>query len=84
MLSCLNMADGIETADTEALLKVRANLWAGLGKVGETIADGTFHVTVGKSASPAQAGWLTLVLFFKTNTELAKRGEEDWTCYLTS
>lgn len=77
------MADGMESSSTETLLIIRENLWGGLAIVGQRFIDGTAHDQDDKvkgSASPAQFGaCLVLPLFFKVNTILVNRGEEDYT-----
>jgi hypothetical protein len=77
------MSDGLTNSSTETLLVIRENLWNGLAVIGERFIDGTAHDQDDKvkgSASPAQFGaCLTLPLFFKVNTILVERGEEDYT-----
>lgn len=53
------------------LLKIRANLLAGLDLVGEHAAAGTLHTIPEGKSSPIQAGQLTLVLLDAIDVELA-------------
>lgn len=73
-----------DTKPTETLLVLRENLWNGLGVIGEHFINGTAHDQSSKgAASPAQFGaCLTLPLFFRINTILVERGEEDYTARL--
>lgn len=68
--------------NTATLRTIRDNLWNLLGVIGDTVTDGTFDVSPGDkgAASPAQfGGALVLPVFFKINTILVSRGEEDYT-----
>ena len=72
----------MEKASTENLLIIRDNLWEGLRIVGQHFIDGTAHDRRGTkgAATPAEFGAaLTVPLFFKVNTILVNRGEEDYT-----
>jgi hypothetical protein len=72
----------MEKAETETLLIIRENLWDGLAVIGQRFIDGTAHERKGDkgAATPAEfGGVLTLPLFFKVNTILVGRGEEDYT-----
>jgi len=73
--------DAMENASTETLTTIRNNLWDGLERIGQAFIDGTSDVRKDdKSATPAEFGAnLTLPLFFKVNTILVNRGEEDFT-----
>ena len=75
------MADGLESASTENLTKIRNNLWDGLAIIGQHYIDGTAQTAKGaKDCTPEMFGaCLTLPLFFKVNTILVNRGEEDYT-----
>lgn len=77
----------METASTENLLVIRDNLWDGLAVIGQRFIDGTAHEREGSkgAASPAEfGGALVLPLFFKVNTILVGRGEEDYTARLNA
>jgi hypothetical protein len=80
--------DAMESAETATLIILRDNLWNGLAVIGQHFIDGTAHVSkdpVKGSASPAQfGGALVLPLFFKINTILVARGEEDYTARLNA
>jgi cobalamin-dependent methionine synthase I len=72
----------METASTENLTVIRENLWNGLAVIGQRFIDGTAHEREGVkgAATPAEFGAvLVLPLFFKVNTILVNRGEEDFT-----
>jgi hypothetical protein len=73
--------DSMENANTETLKIIRENLWNLIGRIGETLDDGTaFLRRDEKSATPAEFGAnLALPLFFKINTILVNRNEEDFT-----
>lgn len=75
------MPDAWTDTETAAILTIRENLWNLLGKIGQTFIDGTAHDSKFEGAcTPAQFGAsLVLPLFFKVNTILVERGEEDWT-----
>jgi len=75
------MSDGLESTGTEALLVIRDNLWDGLAVIGEHYINGTAQTAKGeKDCTPEMFGaCLTLPLFFKVNTILVNRGEEDYT-----
>lgn len=76
------MRDQMEEADTSTLLVIRENLWQGIEKVIAHFIAGTQDTPASGKAgdcSPAQFGaTLTVPLFFKVNTILSQRGEEDW------
>lgn len=59
----------------ETLLSTRSSLLDGLEKVGQRLADGTFHVVGQKGAAPpSQSGQLTLALLVEVNAVLVNRG----------
>jgi len=66
--------NGFESATTETLRLIHANLLRGLEAVSEEIDKGDFH-TIGPKgeASPAQSGQLTLMLLTAIEAELEKR-----------
>lgn len=68
--------NGFEQVATSTLLAIRDNLLAGLDKVAETLADGTFD-TVGEkgSAPPSQSGQTTLALLAGVEAELLSRND---------
>lgn len=69
--------NGFQAASRETLAMVRDNLRAGLDRVAESLADGTFHMCGPKgSAPPAQSGRLTLALLDSLDAELASREEQ--------
>lgn len=76
--------DGFTDTETAAILTIRENLWNLLGKIGAEFDAGTAHVQRSEGAcTPAQFGAsLAMPLFFKVNTILVARGEEDWTARL--
>lgn len=66
--------DGFESASTETLRKIHANLLRGLTEVAKTIDNGTFSDVGQKGAAPpSQSGQLTLVLLLKIEAELERR-----------
>jgi len=75
--------DNMEKQPTGVLLVIRENLWNGLAVIGQSFIDGTSDVRKDPdkgTATPAEFGaTLTLPLFFKVNTILVNRGEEDYT-----
>lgn len=63
---------GFRRYPTDVLLRVRANLLAGLDLVAEHAAAGTLHtIPDGKSSPPVQAGQLTLILLGAVDAELS-------------
>lgn len=68
--------NGFEQASSATLRAVRDNLLAGLDRVADHLAAGTFHQVGPKGAAPpAQSGCLTLALLAGVNTELKRRQE---------
>lgn len=65
---------GFEQADTEVLQVIRSNLLAGLDRVSDSLADGTFETVGPKGAAPpSQSGQTTLALLAGIDAELESR-----------
>lgn len=65
------MAFADETTST--LLTIRGNLISGLDRVTEHTTAGTLYDVSAKGSSPAQGGWVVLMLLRTVDTELAHR-----------
>lgn len=79
------MSTDFDTKPTESLVIIRDHLWNALETIGEHFINGTAHDQKTEGAcTPAQFGAsLTLPVFFKINTILVERGEEDYTARLS-
>lgn len=65
---------GFEKASTETLEIIRRNLLAGLDRVSDALASGTFEQVGPKGAAPpSQSGQTTLALLTSIEAELTRR-----------
>lgn len=65
---------GCTDVPTPTLQILHSNLLAGLAKVHAHMVAGTVHVIpAGRASSPADAGYLTLILLDTVEAELARR-----------
>lgn len=69
---------GFESATSQTLVVIRANLVGGLDKIAATLADGSFHTVGAKGAAPpSQSGQITLALLTQIDAELSRRGGQE-------
>jgi len=65
---------GFDHAPTAALETIRGNLLAGLDRIADHLAAGTFEdIAPGRSSPPSQSGHLTLALLAGVDAELERR-----------